>query len=437
MEATKPTSPVMPAAPGMKVSRLELFYDLVFVFAFIHVTTASVEDLEPFGLVAIFLLLAVLWLVWSRFALLGNNLRADWGIMPIHGFTIMAIVFISVATLPGLGDEPPQAQPGVPQVIPGEFIFPTCYLLIWLLEAAALRVAARTHPELLGTWWRDTPVLAASTALLFVAAVLPLLGWPGEGVATLLLVWTLGVGVAYLTTVRLEPFAVVSAGHWTERHAQIVLIGFGEALLSLGLGSGAAIGAPGTVPVITATLLGIALICALWWAYFDTRSYAAEQVLHHTHGLPRDRLARDGYTLLHLPMLFGIILLSLGLKQTLAYLAGTASTGEDAPLEPIHLRALYGGVLLYLVALSAFQLRTVRSVAASLAVPVLLLAALLPVVARIPAFAALLLLTAITVAGVAADSRRAGASRHRLREHRLAEQQALEREESGWRRRHG
>ncbi|MFV2019680.1 low temperature requirement protein A [Micromonospora sp. LOL_023] len=427
---------VQPAAPGAKVTRLELFFDLVFVFAFIHLNTLTVESLDVGGLLGIFFLLAVLWLVWSRFAVLGNNLRADQGIMPILGFAIMTAIFVSVAILPESSDDAASPPPSVAWSVPSELVFPACYCLIWVLEILALRYAAQRLPSLRSIWWRTTPALLFSTVLLVLAALLPpRLGGDAE-LAAFICLWVAAIAIAYLAVLPTKVLTMVSAGHWAERHAQIVLIALGESVISLGIGADLLGGAPLMVPLIGAAVLGIALICALWWTYFDARSIAAEQILHRTHGVARLRLARDAYTLLHFPMVFGIILLALGIKQVLAHLASLSNNAEPAVLEPIHLRVLYGGVLLYLLALLAFQARTIRMVHAVSVAPVVVLGVLLPLAERMPPLLALALLSLVVLTATIVENRRNSGQRQELRNSRLAEQQALEGEETSWRSRH-
>ncbi|WFE22446.1 low temperature requirement protein A [Solwaraspora sp. WMMD937] len=429
-------SRVQPAAPGAKVTRLELFFDLVFVFAFIHLNTLAVEDLDALILLGVILLLAALWLAWSRFAVLGNNLRADQGIMPIIGFAIMTAVFVSVATLPGTEDDVAVPPPSAPLSIPGQLVFPACYFIIWTLEMVALRHAARNHPWLREIWWRSAPTLFLSCGLLVLAALLPRQYAGSARTALFVTLWGVAVAIAYVGVVRTGALAVVSAGHWAERHAQIVLIALGESVISIGLGAELLAGTPLTLPLVTAVVLGIALICALWWSYFDSRSIAADHVLHRTRGTARLRLARDAYTLLHFPMVLGIILLSLGIKQVLAHLASDTGDQDRAVLDPVHLWVLYGGVALYLLALLAFQVRTVRSVDPLGVLPVLVITALLPMAPFMPPLAALALLSLITVAASVMENLRGGSHRRSLRGGQLAEQQALESEETNWRRRH-
>ncbi|MFY1696672.1 MULTISPECIES: low temperature requirement protein A [unclassified Solwaraspora] len=438
MDDAGPAVRVRPAAPGAKVTRLELFFDLVFVFAFIHLNTLTVDQLDSSSLTAITFLLAALWLVWSRFAVLGNNLRADQGVMPIVGFVIMTAIFISVTILPDTSaeDSPPPPPDRVPLSVPGEFVFPACFCLIWVLEILALRYAARGYPRLRQIWLRSAPALALSTVLLVLGAIAPPRFEGNAQVTVFVGLWVAAIAVAYLAVLRPSALTIVSAGHWAERHAQIILIALGETVISIGIGADLTAGTPLTLHLIGAVVLGIALICALWWTYFDARSIAAEQVLHRTQGIARIRLARDAYTLLHFPMVLGIILLSLGVKQVLTHISGVASGEQTEVLDPAHLHVLYGGVLIYLVALLAFQARTIRTVRPVSVVPVLLLGALLPVAEHLPPLAALAALSLVTVTATAVENRHTRGERQQLREARLAEQQALESEETDWRRRH-
>jgi low temperature requirement protein LtrA len=102
--------------------------------------------------------------------------------------------------------------------------------------------------------------------------------------------------------------------------------------------------------VIAAAVLGIAVACGLWWAYFDVSAPAATRRLAEIEPVPvRNRLARDGYSYLHLPMVAAIVLVALGMKTVLAHVGD--------PLEWEAATALVAGVALYLLAHVAFELR--------------------------------------------------------------------------------
>lgn len=418
-----------PAAPGAKVTRLELFYDLVFVYAFLNVTTVTEERLSPTELLKSLLVLALLWFAWSSFALLGNAVRTDEGIGPLLGFATMAAVFLLAVTIPdAFGDDDPHD-------LPGGLIFPGCYLLIRALQVVTLWYAVRGEPRVRGRWWRMIVPMVASTGLLVVAALVPPRLFEGGGeFAARAGLWTLAVVIEYGAGLfaRADGLILVSAGHWAERHALIVLIALGESIISLGVGPDLQFQLPLTWLVIGGSVLGIATVAALWWAYFDALAIAAEQVLHRVRGAARLALARDAYTYLHLPMVAGVILLALGLKRVLVVVADDATGRLDAT----HRHLLYGGVLLYLLGLLAFQLRTVRVLDRFQPVPIALLLVLVVVPFRPPALVDLVLLVILTAGLLGVQAVRSRRPRRRLRRLKLAEQRALEAEETEWRRRH-
>jgi low temperature requirement protein LtrA len=91
--------------------------------------------------------------------------------------------------------------------------------------------------------------------------------------------------------------------------------------------------------VIAAAALGIVVVSALWWLYFDVAASFARGRLMQASGLEQARLARDAYNYLHLPMVAGIVLFALGLKTTLGQIG-------DA-LDIVPAVGLCGGAALY------------------------------------------------------------------------------------------
>ena len=106
--------------------------------------------------------------------------------------------------------------------------------------------------------------------------------------------------------------------------------------------------------MVTASTLGLTLICVLWWLYFDVVSLVGEIRLTRLTGSARNALARDSYSYLHLLMILGIVLIALGLKKTLIDLGD--------PLKAIPAWALFGGVALYLLGHIAFRYRNIGKV---------------------------------------------------------------------------
>ncbi len=179
----------------------------------------------------------------------------------------------------------------------------------------------------------------------------------------------------------------IHARHFVERHGLIIIIALGESIVAIGVGaSGLGLG-PG---ILVATVLGISLAAAMWWAYFDFVTLAAERRLSAVRGEERVRLARDSYSYLHLPMVAGIVFVALGIKKVLAHVGD--------PLGTIPAVALCGGVALYLLGHNAFRLRDVGSVSVPRLVVTALACALIPVAALIPALLTLAILAALLCA---------------------------------------
>jgi low temperature requirement protein LtrA len=105
-----------------------------------------------------------------------------------------------------------------------------------------------------------------------------------------------------------------------------------------------------------------------------------------------------------MPMVAGIVLVALGMKKVLEYVGDTKAHGLSDPLPLLPLGALYGGVSLYLLAHSAFKYRTWHRVTGRRLVVAVLLGALIPVAAELPALAALGLLAAVLVAMIVSEA---------------------------------
>jgi low temperature requirement protein LtrA len=79
------------------------------------------------------------------------------------------------------------------------------------------------------------------------------------------------------------------ARHFAERHGLIIIVALGESIVAIGVGVAAL---PISWSIIVASVLGLAISAALWWAYFDVVSLVAERVLAAARGEHRSRLAR-------------------------------------------------------------------------------------------------------------------------------------------------
>src|SRR5829696_1036189 len=164
--------------------------------------------------------------------------------------------------------------------------------------------------------------------------------------------------------------------------------------------------------VVVGAALGIVVVSALWWLYFDVAAIFARTRLMQASGLELHRLALHAYSYLHLPMIAGIVLFALGLKTTLGQVG-------DA-LDTVPAVGLCGGAALYLLGHIAFLFRTTGRVFRRRTVGAVVLLALIPVAVTIPALAALALVSAVCSLVVAYEVIRYRTARVQVRHPELA-----------------
>jgi low temperature requirement protein LtrA len=368
-----------------RVTPLELFFDLVFVFALTQVTGFLADHLTWVGMIQGAALLAVLWWAWGGYAWLTNAVPAE-EVIPARLVILTAMAAMLVASL------------AVPDAF-GEYgvLFGLSYFVVRLLQVLLYALATGGTPE------TRRAILRLSTGFLLAPALLIVAGFLDGFAQGLLWIFALLIDYGVALVGGVSGFRV-HAGHFVERHGLVIIIALGESIVAVGVGvSGLTIGAG----VIVATVLGVALAAGLWWAYFDLVMLAAERRLSRAKGEERARLARDSYSYLHLPMVAGIIFVALGVKQTLAHVGD--------PLGIIPAAALCGGVALYLLGHNAFRLRDVGSVSVPRLVVTVLCCALVSLAVSVPSLITLAMLAVLLCALAAFETTRSREFRRELR----------------------
>ena len=383
-----------------RVTPIELFFDLVFVFSLTQVTAMMAADLSARGIVRGLLVLALLWWCWVGYAWLGNVVQADEGVGRVAMFGAMAAMFVAALAVP-------EAFEDIGGGLSGPVVLALAYLMVRVLHLTIFWLAAGAGHDyaLRGQLLRFAPSVIGSTVLLLVASQL-------EGTAQILM-WVAVLIVDYAGTILAgaSGWRLNSAAHFAERHGLIVIIALGESIVAIGVGVSSL---PISWPVITASVLGLTLAGCLWWAYFDVLAIVAERALRSAQGEERARLARDGYSYLHLPMIAGIISTALGMKKVVEFVADTShELSETLPILP--LASMYGGVALYLLAHVAFRFRIWHHVFVLRMASAVLIVALIPLAAQIPALASLALLTGVMVGLIAVETMRGSEFRERVR----------------------
>ncbi|HEX5902874.1 MAG TPA: low temperature requirement protein A [Actinomycetota bacterium] len=389
-------------AEDARVTPIELFFDLVFVFAITQVTSLmGAEPISARGIVRGLLLLSLLWWCWVGYAWLGNVLRADEGLGRLAMFGAMAAMFVVALSVPEAFDDLPGGWYGPVVIALG-------YLAVRLLHLTMLWLAASANddPGLRAQLVRWAPSVVSGTTILLVASQL-------HGTAQTL-AWAAALVADYLGTILsgASGWRLNSAAHFAERHGLIVIIALGESIVAIGLG---VVHVPIAGPIVAASVLGLTLAAAIWWTYFDVVYLVAERTLRRLRGEARARLARDAYSYLHLPMIAGIVLMALGLEEVLAGVAGEGDHTIGDPLATLPLVAMYSGVAMFLLGHVAFTYRVERFVKIRRVVAAALLLVLIPVGLELRALGALALLTGVMVVLVVAETIRYAEDRERIR----------------------
>jgi low temperature requirement protein LtrA len=372
-----------------QVTPLELFFDLVFVFAITQVTTLLARDPTWHGVLRGMLVLVALWWAWTGYAWLTSTMDVDEGGVRLAMLASMGAMLFTALAVPGaFGDD--------------AVLFGVFYLLVRILHVVLYAIVGRDDPDLLGAVVRFAPTAIFGASLLLLAGF-----FHGDERVAL---WVVALAIDYVGP------AVIGAGrgwriapeHFAERHGLIILIALGESIVAIGIGAGFEL----VTRVIVAAALGIVVVSALWWLYFDVAAILARSRLTQASGVEQARLARDSYSYLHLPMVAGIVLFALGLKITIRHV------GED--LDTVPAVGLCGGAALYLLGHVAFLARTTGRLWRRRTIGAVVLLALIPAAVAVPALAALGLVAAVCSSVVAYEAIRRREHRTQVRHPELA-----------------
>jgi low temperature requirement protein LtrA len=349
-----------------RVTPLELFFDLVFVFAFTQVTTVLSDNPTWSGLAHALLILGALWWAWASYAWLTNTVDPGLGAVSAAMLVAMAAMFVAALAVPdAFGSH------GV--------LFGVAFLMVTVMQLTLYALSARRDPDLFAAILHIAPSALVGAALIIVA------GFVDGGLKPIL--WLAALVVAYFVPLVLGTQGWrVQPEHFAERHGLIVIIAIGESLIAIGLGervSGISTG------VILAAVLGFAVATSFWLAYFDFFTIRAQQMLTDRSGSERAALARDVYTYLHFPMVAGIVLFAFAMKTTLAGVGGELAT--------IPALGLCGGPALYLFAFVALRWRVSRTIRGGRLIAAVAFALLWPVAVVVPALVALMLVAIVWV----------------------------------------
>ena len=307
-----------------RVEPLELFFDLVFVFALTQVTARLADDLSWAGLGRGLLVLALIWWAWAAYSWLTNEV--DCSLQRVRLVIFAAMICMLIASL----------------AIPGAFegdalLFAVAYLGVRVLHVALFLTAT------------DSADVRASARALTPTAVLA----PRAPARRL----RVRRGRPDRASGSSPCSSTTSAGRCAGSRAGACRPGTSPSATASssssrsGSRSSRSASAPrtcrSTPPRSSSAALGVIVSASLWWLYFDDSLPQVEHRLRRATGAARNLLARDCFAFLHLPLVAGIVLLALGVKKTLG--------DVDESLETVSAVALCGATALFLVADVAFR----------------------------------------------------------------------------------
>ncbi len=328
-------------AEGDQVTTLELFFDLVYAFAFTQVTALMAHGEAPGSVLDGIVVLSLLWFSWCSFTWLANQARPTGGIVRIAFVVAMAAVFLACLALP-------DAFHPAAHALDGALVVVACYAVVRVTHATVYLVSARGDRSL----QRQVSVtvgasLIPTMALLVTGAVV---GEPEQR-----WIWLAAVlydfASVFVTANLSRGWVIQSAGHFAERHGLIVILALGESIIAVATGLG---GAHLTAQVAVGAVASLLVVAGLFLAYFDHLPEQLEAALGDVDGPTRARLGTDVFTYLHFPMIVGVIITALGVEQAMGHL-------EDPHLGVLGGLSLGVGITLFLVGTMAALVRSGES----------------------------------------------------------------------------
>jgi low temperature requirement protein LtrA len=304
------------AAEESRVTTLELFFDLVFVFTLTQLTALLSEALSWESLLQSFLIFIVLFWMYGGYVWLTNSVPPVTPRRQLLLIAGMAAFLICALAIPKAFQDT-----GV--------VFGIGYLIVIIVHgfmyvrAVGLKTA------------RFVPMNFLSAGAVISAGLV-------DGSARYLL-WLLAIALHVVTSflgtgLRFE----LRVSHFAERHGLLLLVALGESIVAIGAG-----GLVLDLRFILAAVLGLILTAALWWLYFARDDEVARITMLARPNTAQLRQALGGYFYAFIPMLFGIILLATGIESSIEHLT--------TRLDTAHAFAFGGGVGLYLIGTIIFR----------------------------------------------------------------------------------
>jgi low temperature requirement protein LtrA len=343
-----------PQGGATRVTSLELFFDLVFVFTITQLTAVLARRASVVGLGQVAVMLGVIWWMYGGYAWLTNA-------VPPHSGARRAVLLLGMAAFLVQALTIPRAFAGEGLTFGLAYLAVVCVhlgLFARATSAATVRSIARLAPYNL------------TTAALVVAG-------GAAGGALQYALWWLAFALEWVTPKLIGGGGFdLAPAHFVERHGLVILVAIGESVVAVGFAASSLSVSAG---VIAVAVLGLALSASLWWSYFGVDADRVERAFAAVSGRDRAQLAIDAFGYWHLLLLLGVIAIAAAERETIAQPFRAMDAG--------HAVGLAGGVAVYLVGIVLFRrsLRLGRGAWLGIAAPAVLATAPLGIVAGVVA----------------------------------------------------
>jgi low temperature requirement protein LtrA len=344
-----------------RVTPLELFFDLVYVFAVTQLSHRLLGHLDVRGALETLLLLVVVWSAWVGTTWITNWFDPDRSPVRLMLVAVMlASLIMSVAIPDAFGER--------------GLMFALAYVAIQVGRTAFVRIAlGGIHPLSMNfqrvlSWYLASGPLWITGGLLEGEAryVLWGLALTADVCGPVTGYWTPGLGRTRTGEWTIE------GGHFAERCRLFIIIALGESLLVTGTTFGEIEASTSTVLAFVVAFVGSV---ALWWIYFSRGAEAASEIISSSED--PGRLALSAYTYFHIPMIAGIIAVAASDEFTVAH--------PGDPGTPASVALTLGGVALFLAGHAFFEWAVFGVLSRPHMVAIAVLAVLVPVGFEIPA----------------------------------------------------
>jgi low temperature requirement protein LtrA len=347
----------------VRVSSIELFFDLVFVFTITQLTAVLAHHPNGESLGQIFLMLSSIWWMYGAFAWLTNAVPPNRTALRLPLLAGMAAFFVISLTIP-------TAFSGDGVVFAGAYLAVIVVHTVLYTQSASWSVAGV---------WSFARLNFVAGALILAATIV---GGDWEYV-----LWGLAVSIfAIIPALVPEDAGWIRISHFVERHGLVVMVALGESVVAVGIGAS---GLKISGEMLAVAILGLMVSAELWWVYFGGDDEEAEVALSRMKPTRDEFFATNAaYYWAHLLLLLGIVCDAAALERAIGH-----------PFDSLDFAlalALSGGTALYLIGHALFRrflglpLRPWRVLAAALSLATIPLGTEFSALAQLAALVALL-----------------------------------------------